>query len=337
MRAAALFFLVLIPFASAQRSFSINPEAKPTPRAQVVEVNRISTGAPHSAFTDLIRHKDRFYCVFREGSSHVSQDGAIRVLSSTDGTRWTSFARLDYPVADLRDPKLIVEPTGGLLLTAAARMHPPSDYQFKTMMWHSVDGREWTSAEEFGERDFWLWRIRYHRNRVYGFGYAIHDPKILKFYLSFDGLHYDILNPNVMDKGYPNETALLFNQDESALCLLRRDGEPNTAMLGRSRPPYRGWEWKDLGIRIGGPQMTRLPDNRIVAAVRLYDGKTRTSLCWLEPSIPALTEFLVLPSGGDTSYAGLVYHDDFLYVSYYSSHEEKTAVYLAKVKLPSAY
>ena len=42
---------------------------------------------------------------------------------------------------------------------------------------------------------------------------------------------------------------------------------------------------------------------------------------------------LTLPSGGDTSYAGMVWHDGLLWVSYYSSHEGKTAIYLARVKL----
>jgi len=55
---------------------------------------------------------------------------------------------------------------------------------------------------------------------------------------------------------------------------------------------------------------------------------------WLDPQAGTLTEFLKLPSGGDTSYPGLVWHDGLLWVSYYSSHEGKTSVYLAKVKLP---
>ena len=42
---------------------------------------------------------------------------------------------------------------------------------------------------------------------------------------------------------------------------------------------------------------------------------------------------LTLPSGGDTSYAGMVWHADLLWVSYYSSHEGKTSIYLARVKL----
>lgn len=82
--------------------------------------------------------------------------------------------------------------------------------------------------------------------------------------------------------------------------------------------------------------MIQLPDGRFVAAVRRYDGQVRTALCWLDPQAAKLTEFLTLPSAGDTSYAGLVLHDGLLWVSYYSSHEGKTSIYLAKVQIPEA-
>ena len=45
---------------------------------------------------------------------------------------------------------------------------------------------------------------------------------------------------------------------------------------------------------------------------------------------------LALPSGGDNSYPGMVWHDNLLWMSYYSSHEGRTSIYLAKVKLPAA-
>ena len=45
---------------------------------------------------------------------------------------------------------------------------------------------------------------------------------------------------------------------------------------------------------------------------------------------PALT----LPSGGDNSYAGLVWHDGLLWMSYYSSHEGKASIYVAQVRIP---
>jgi hypothetical protein len=81
--------------------------------------------------------------------------------------------------------------------------------------------------------------------------------------------------------------------------------------------------------------MLQLPDGRFVAAVRLYDKRVRTALCWLDPAAGKLTEFLTLPSGGDTSYAGLVLHEGLLWVSYYSSHEGRTSIYLAKVQIPA--
>jgi hypothetical protein len=46
-----------------------------------------------------------------------------------------------------------------------------------------------------------------------------------------------------------------------------------------------------------------------------------------------LSPLVTFPSGGDTSYPGLVWHEGVLWFSYYSSHEGKTAIYLAKVKL----
>ena len=81
--------------------------------------------------------------------------------------------------------------------------------------------------------------------------------------------------------------------------------------------------------------MVRLPDGRLVAAVRLYDGAVRTSLAWVETERGRFTEFLKLPSGGDCSYAGLVWPEELLWVSYYSSHEGKSSIYLAKVDLPT--
>ena len=38
-------------------------------------------------------------------------------------------------------------------------------------------------------------------------------------------------------------------------------------------------------------------------------------------------------AGGDTSYPGLVFFRGVLWVSYYASHEGKTNIYLAKIRL----
>jgi hypothetical protein len=45
------------------------------------------------------------------------------------------------------------------------------------------------------------------------------------------------------------------------------------------------------------------------------------------------TPWVTLPSGGDCSYPGMAWHDGILWVAYYSSHEGKAAIYLARVRL----
>ena len=157
--------------------------------------------------------------------------------------------------------------------------------------------------------------------------------RILRFYKSSDGLAYKSLIDEVnVDHGV-GEDRILFLSDGSALCLLRHETGSKNGFLGKSRPPFTQWQWQELSQRIGGPNMIQLPDGRIIAATRLYSPRTRTSLSWIDPEAGTMTECLELPSGGDTSYAGLVLHDGLLWISYYSSHEGKTCIYLAKVKL----
>jgi hypothetical protein len=84
---------------------------------------------------------------------------------------------------------------------------------------------------------------------------------------------------------------------------------------------------------VGGPHFITLPGGRFVAGVRLYEGFQRTALCWLDTEKGVLSEALMLPSLGDSSYCGLVWHDGLLWVSYYSSHEGKTSIYLARVEV----
>ncbi|MGW8178432.1 MAG: hypothetical protein ACWGQW_06660, partial [bacterium] len=69
-----------------------------------------------------------------------------------------------------------------------------------------------------------------------------------------------------------------------------------------------------------------------IAAGRLIDEKgPKTALCSLDVAKETLEPLLTLPSGGDTSYPGLVWNEDTLWVSYYSSHEGRTCIYLARV------
>lgn len=309
----------------------------PPAKAELVSLRKIWDSAPHNAFTDLVRFKDRWYCTFREGKDHVSRDGAIRVITSSEGERWESSARLQDPDADLRDPKLTVTPDGRLMLNGVAWTRDDPKVKHRSMAWFSADGRDWGKGVEIGEPNIWIWRPAWHGNLALAVGYgttAERPSRLARLYASTDGVKYEARVQTLYKEQYPNEAALAFRDDGLCYCLLRRDAGTKTGLLGLSSPPYEQWTWKDLGKQIGGPALIRLPDGRLLATVRLYDKKVRTSVCRLDPEAGTLTELLALPSGGDTSYAGMVLHDGLLWVSYYSSHEGKTSVYLAKVKLP---
>ncbi len=306
----------------------------PASEAQLLSVQRIGEAAPHNAFTDLVRWRNQFWCVFREGSAHVSPDGAIRVLRSGDGTQWSSAARLTSARGDLRDPHLTVTPDHRLMLYGAAALPQPGPVKHQSLTWFSEDGARWSSEIPVGDPDVWLWRVAWNGPQALGVGYDTGGEQFVRLYSSRDGQKFETLVPTLFSEPNPNETGLAFLPDGTCLCLLRRDGQPGTGKLGRSKPPYRDWTWQDLGVRIGGPQLLRLPDGRLLAAVRLYDGVVRTSLCWLNTEAGRLTEFLKLPGGGDCSYPGMVLHDGRLWVSYYASHEGGTRVYVAQVGLP---
>lgn len=328
------------PAEKASPDRSSAEKASPLHPPRLVECRVIWDDSPHSAFTDLVRYNDEFYCCFRTGGGHISPEGKLRVLKSESGLKWESVGLIGIPETDLRDPKLVVTPRGRLMLYAAAVTTKPGGAKtHQTMVWQSKDGWQWGEGRPVGESDFWIWRVTWHGDAAYGIGYGTRDDnKFVRLYSSADGVGFEPLVPKLAADGYPNEAAMVFldDQEQTALCLLRRDEGSKTGLLGTSRPPYKQWTWKDTGTPVGGPAMIRLPDGRLVAAVRLYDKATRTSLCWVDPKTAKLTECLELPSGGDTSYAGLVWHDNLLWVSYYASHEGKTSIYLAKVTFEAA-
>jgi hypothetical protein len=301
--------------------------------AQLIDLRKVWDRAPHNALTDLIRFHNHWFCVFREGTDHISPDGKIRILVSEDGIAWSKAARIEIAGLDLRDPKICIAPSGMLMLNAAAAFPPESSQRHQSLVWFSPDGFEWTPPAKIGDPDCWLWRIGWHNKAAYGIGYKTTEPLGTRLYYSRDGVRFSILVDELFVEDFPNEATILFRQDESAICLLRRDAGMATAMLGTALPPYDKWTWRDLGVRIGGPNLLSLPDGRIVAAVRRYGNDAWTSLNWLDPHKGSLEEFLALPSGGDTSYAGLSFHKEILWVSYYSSHEQRTSIYLAEVSL----
>lgn len=320
--------------------------AAPAP-ARLVEHRKIWDAAPHNAFTDLVRFKDRWYCVFREGAGHVSPDGAVRVLTSDSGYWWESVARIEMPGYDLRDPKVSVMPNPPRLMLlggATVREGKQPATESQSFVAISDDGKKWGKVFWVGPTNQWLWRVTWHRSNGLGVAYDVSPTsRSAKKYgtsllLTKNGTDYDTLVADLYTESGPTEATLRFGEDDMLYCLQRRDGQTtNSALLGISKKiPYSDWDWKDLGKYFGGPNFLQIPDGRWIAVGRLTnhgpDKKTKTVVCELDTAKAELKPLLDLPSGGDSSYPGLVWHDNLLWVSYYSSHEGKSAIYLARVK-----
>ena len=302
--------------------------------ARLISVRRIWGRAPHNAFTDLIRFRERWYCALRESKNHAGDIGRVRVITSADGGDWTSAALFGERGVDLRDPKLSVAPGRRLMLLMGGSFYTDGKYTGRQpRAAFSADGRAWSKPQSILSEGDWLWRVTWQGRQAYGVTYRIVDKDTWTVTLvtSSDGLSYhEVCRLRV--PGKPNEATVRFLPDGGAVALVRREGGSRSAWIGSSSPPYTAWQWKAARHRVGGPNFLVLPGGHMWAAGRgwLPQGP-RTLVARMDHRgyVPALE----LPSAGDCSYPGLAWHRGRLWVSYYSSHEGKTSIYLAQIGL----
>lgn len=300
---------------------------------EIVSLKQIWDQAGHSAFTDLIRFRNQWYCSFREAETHTKGDGKLRVLVSKDGESWQSAALLEEKDIDLRDPKLNVTPDGRLMMVAGGSVRSASGGYAtrRPRVAFSKDGKNWGPLQKIMEDEDWLWRVTWHKGRAYGVSYrgggGLKTARSGALYTSPDGLQWEKVTQ--LETSGTSETTLRFAGDEM-IAMVRCEYGERHGQIGVSKPPYKEWKWFDAGERFGGPNFIVLPDGSMVAGSRQSGEKATTVLARMarDKYEPVLT----LPSGGDTSYPGLVWHKNLLWVSYYSTHEGKTSIYLAKVK-----
>ncbi len=334
--------------------------AQPEGEWKLKEAHKIWDYAEHNGFTDLIRYKDYWYCTFREATEHRGTGGRQRVIRSKDGVKWESVAHMagERPNHDVRESKFSVTPDGQLMLNGFIAYRGEEPITRESLTWFSPDGVHWSERVHCPDTgtNTWRWRARWHDGYVYSLAYNAKDAAGT-FYRSKDGRTWETVATNVFPppaneeekkwKSQSNENDLHFEPDGSLTVLLRRDTfnedgkgafgpdvPGSSALLGFSKPPYKEWTWKDLGVRMGGPILLKLKDGRFVSAVRIYDQPRHTGLVVIDPEKATATKVLRFPTGGDTGYAGMAEYEGELWISYYSSHEGYSAIYLAKVEIP---
>jgi len=325
----------------------INPnvvEAQITPEQDVImSVDRIWDRAEHNAFPGLIEYNNKFYCSFREGTAHVfGVNGSVRVIASDDGQNWYSVAHLFRENVDLRDPKLSITPDNRIMINIGGSIYVGKDLvRMEPLVSFSDNaGINFSAPQNIGidekirtEKD-WLWRATWHKGMAYGAVYqALGLESKLQLVRSRDGINYEFVK-NFDLVGRPNETTLRFSEDDQMIAIVRRESESTHGFIGNSEPPYTQWNWQELDARLGGPDLLILPDGHMITGTRDYPADFNEKMILAKVTKEGnFRKLVTLPSGGDCSYPGLLIKENILYVAYYSSHEERTSMYLARIWL----
>lgn len=339
-RTALLLLLALVVPAA--------PAGAPPAGAKLLSVTRIWDAGRHNAFTDLILWRGHWWCAFREADEHVGGDGVIRILESTDGRAWTPAAAVRERDIDLRDPKLSVTPDGRLMLVAGGSLYRGTK-QLKGLqprVSFSTDGRGWSEPERILAEGDWLWRVTWHQGVAYGASYRSRPERPagpdapdwpLTLHASRDGRTWEQVTQLAVD-GRPNETTLRFTATGEMVALVRREAGDQLGWLGVASPPFRDWKWTRGSHRLGGPDFIAAPGGGWIAGTRDHTRPSPVTGRGVSTQLArlggdgTLRHLITLPSAGDTSYPGLAWHPSGeLWVSYYSSHEGKSAIYLARV------
>jgi hypothetical protein len=306
---------------------------------KLISCKKIWDKANHNAFTDLLHHEGNFYCCFREGEHHAGgSNGKIRILKSSDAVEWSSVALISKRGIDLRDPMLSITPNGQWLLNmGGTKWKDETQLERNSYVVLSADGIEWKTPEILPYPGEWIWRLAWHQETGYAFSYAI-EKDSTKWSVSLvstsDGKNYEFLKKFDLPHS-PNETTLRFMEDGTMVALVRCRGP--YGLIGHSSAPYEDWKWVDIGHRLGGPNFLIENDSTMWASSRRLIPKFKKefdeTVVFGRMGLNCYEPLLLLPSGGDCGYPGMVHVEDRIYISYYSSHEGKSQIYLAIIEL----
>jgi hypothetical protein len=307
----------------------------------------------HNENTDLTTFGGAIYLVHRTAQSQIlNHNCALRVYKSTDGgAHFALLGIIPGPTAaadpalgdrDLRDPSFDVV-DGQLAIKALVRKEiastRDSDVDTIAVLTTSPDGgATWTPLAPIGPPTWSYWRIKDHGGMHYAAAYEDGDRRV-KLFASADGrawtpgaVIYDVAADT------PLETELVFMPSGRLLALVRMDGTDDELLGNHGRlrtkicwamPPYDTFacpqEFTDQ--RLDGPVAFWHGDRLFVVARKhfLEDAdRKRTALFeiggTLEGGPLTITERGVLPSAGDTAYAGVADLDaDHVLVTWYSS------------------
>jgi hypothetical protein len=291
----------------------------------------------HNSNTDLIWWRDHFYLIHAASPFHMgSARCTLVVRRSRDARTWETLVELTIPGEDIRDPKFAL--IDGRLFLYALPNKGLRALPYGTVYSISDDGERWSPFEKIDHPGWLFWRPK-TRDGVHWYVAAYwhrHGKSMLL--RSTDGVNWSIVSQ--INEGEGNdETDIEFLPDGRLLATARLEvtpdnpwGNPDAAtLIAVAAPPYTEWRYaKSQVTRLDGPALFAHA-GRLFAVARYQPGRrgrytqlggvfSRKRTALFAVAEDRLVYHSDFPSASDTSYAGVVLRDGYLYASYYTSN-----------------
>ena len=293
-------------------------------------VEKVVADGKHNAFTALVRWKDQYWLAFRKGPSHAYGEADIYVLRSSDGHEWSEAHRVNA-LPDDRDPEFIA--TDERLFLYDPALEGPKLTSFVT---YTDDGRKWSAPQPVYEPRFIFWKPIKHGDRFYATAHRKDDSdsgaksREVHLITSTDGLKWEKIS--LMRAGnWESETTIYFPEEDRCVAFLRQKYPSGHGFILEAKAPYQEWTQRDAPVHFSGHAVVEMDGVNYLFSRTMGGGKTGTMIYIVKNG--DITPYCELPSGGDCSYPGAVKIGDEMLVSYYSTHEGSTNVYVARVPL----
>jgi hypothetical protein len=295
----------------------------------------------HNSNTDLIHWRGAFWLAHAAAPWHFrSTRTRIVIRRSPDARAWTEVASFSVPGEDVRDPKLAVI-ADKLFLYFLPNRHFPEPQPYTTLVTASSDGATWEAPAPVEPSGWLLWRPKKLGDELVVTAYW-HEHGRAALLRSSDGRRWQTVS-FIVEGDNVDETDVETLNDGRLLVSSRLEGADHDSWFGDpdgatqlsvAAPPYVDWSrTRDTLARLDGPCLFRVEDR--VYAVGRYEpeprgllfhtgsilARKRTALYRVEPT--RLRLLAILPSAGDTAYAGVVVHEGSVYASYYTSRVDR--------------
>lgn len=307
--------------------------------------------APLRLGSDLVWFKDRWFAVFVEGTGDDSQVGSVRVISSLDRDQWESVAlnKSSTPGRGVSVPRFSVTADERLMITAQGIVPTPNVADplpkfggtLSTLAWFSEDGRRWSECEQVAPHHFATNGVVWDRGTAlsYGHGCICGSSQTVQVFSSKTGKQMQSVFEQTFSGFFPEEGALVVAGGRG-YCLMSRstgaiaDSGRLMAYVGTSRNGHMDWSWQASNARIRFPNLLRVTDSHVIAAVGLVDTTPRTVISRLDLQSGQLTELVEVPTGGRLMPVGMALASGKVWISYHAPEAGVTRLFVSNLALP---